>query len=72
MAGFEAGIGRRLYAPVLTLAFASVELALDRKALEVDSGRMEVEGDSTLGQTWEAVSGQRALAAVESVQVEIE
>lgn len=72
LAGFEAGIGRRLNAPVLTLAFASVEPALDREVLEVDSGRTGVEGDRALGHTWEAVSGQRALATVESVQAEME
>lgn len=69
-AGFEAGVGRRLDALVSALVFASVVLALDRGALELDTGRTEVEGDNALGHTLEAVSGWRALAMVESVQVE--
>jgi hypothetical protein len=69
---FEAGVGRRVYAPVSALAFAPVELALDHDTLEVDSGRAEVEGDKVLGRTWGAVSEQRALATVGPVQNKME
>lgn len=67
LAGFEAGFGRRSYALVSALAFASVEVALDIGAFEADSGKAEVEKNSHKPG---AVSGQRALATVESVQDE--
>ena len=65
---FEAGFGRRLHALVSALAFASVELALGSEAFESDSGKAEVEGNS---HKRGAVSGQRALATVESVRSEM-
>ncbi len=65
LARFEAGFGRRL---VSALAFGSVELALGSEAFELDSGKAEVEGYS---HKRGAVSGQRALATVESVQGEV-
>ena len=71
---FEAGdgVGRRVYALVLALAFASFASALDLGTLEVDFGIPEVERDKALGHTWGAVLEQRALAMVESVQDEME
>lgn len=68
LARFEAGFGRRLHALVSALAFASVESALGSEAFESDSGKVEVEGNS---HKRGAVSGQRALATVESVRGEM-
>ena len=68
LARFEAGFGRRLDALVSALAFASVELALGSEAFDSDSGNAVVEGHS---HKRGAMSGQRALATVESVHGEM-
>jgi len=62
----EAGVGR------WALEFASAELAVDREALEVDSGKAAVGGDKVVGNTQGAVSEQMALATVELVQNKME